>query len=219
MAGMNPTPAARHLRSAVAGAVRDGRTAVGWSQSELSRAAGVSTGMVAKVESGAANVTVDLAGRLLSALGVTIDLRPSMPFASPRQRDAVHSQCAAYVQRRLEATGWLVAREVEIVHGRSHGWIDVLAFNPTTPELLVIEVKTEIHDIGRIERTLAWYGRQALIAATKLGWRARSARPWLILLATEENESRLRVNREALAQSFPARAPRCSTVGRSTVSR
>lgn len=66
-------------------------------------------------------------------------------------------------------------------------------------------MKTEIHDVGQIERTLAWYGRQAWVAASKLGWRARGVRSWLIVLATAENESRLGTNRDALAQTFPAR--------------
>jgi len=111
----------------------------------------------------------------------------------------------AHVQRRLEAAGWLVQREVEVVHARSHGWIDVLAFQPATGILLVIEVKTEIHDLGRIERTLGWYGREAWPAARRLGWRLRIARPWLLVLASEVNEERIRDNRALLAQSFPSR--------------
>jgi hypothetical protein len=161
--------------------------------------------MVSSVEAGAVNVTVGLAGRLLSALGVAVELRVQHPLAEPRQRDAAHALCVAHVERRLKATGWLVMREVEIIHGRSHGWIDVLAFNPVTHVLLVIEVKTEIHDVGRIERTLAWYAREAPRAADNAGWRPQIVRPWLLILATQANEDRLSVNRLTLAQSFPGR--------------
>lgn len=202
---MEPTPVARHFRSVIGRAVREGRLAIGWSQKELSRAAGLSTGMVAAVELGSVNVTVDTSGRLLSMLGLAVELRIDTPFADPRPRDAGHARSVAHVQRRLEAAGWLVQREVEVVHARSHGWIDVLAFQPATGILLVIEVKTEIHDLGRIERTLGWYGREAWPAARRLGWRLRIARPWLLVLATEVNEERIRDNRALLAQSFPSR--------------
>jgi len=202
---MEPTPVARHFRSVIGRAVREGRLAIGWSQKELSRAAGLSTGMVAAVELGSVNVTVDTSGRLLSMLGLAVELRIDTPFADPRPRDAGHARSVAHVQRRLEAAGWLVQREVEVVHARSHGWIDVLAFQPATGILLVIEVKTEIHDLGRIERTLGWYGREAWRVAQRLGWRPRTIRPWLLILASEANDERIHDNREPLAQSFPSR--------------
>src|SRR5687768_14472897 len=100
------TPASRHLRTAIGQAVHAGREAIGWSLEELAARAGVSKGMAVLVEAGRANVTVDLAGRLLSALGVAVELRVSVPFADPRQRDAAHARCVAYIQRRLEAIGW-----------------------------------------------------------------------------------------------------------------
>jgi hypothetical protein len=176
----------------------------------------VSRELVQRVESCTVNVTVDTAGRMLDALGVAVDPVFRQPFvASPRQGDRAHAQCVAYVQRRLEAAGWLVRREVELAHGRSHGWIDVLAFEPATGTLLVIEVKTEIHDVGRIERTLGWYGREAWAAARRLGWRPAIVRTALVVLATEANEERIRMNREALAQAFPARGMAVLASGRS----
>jgi hypothetical protein len=172
--------------------------------------------MVQRVEACTVNVTVDTAGRILDALGVAVEPVFRAPFvASARQLDRAHAQCVAYVQRRLEAAGWLVRREVEILGGRSHGWIDVLAFDPATRTLLVIEVKTEIHDVGRIERTLGWYGREAWAAAQRLGWRPAVVRTVLVVLATEANDERLRTNREILAQAFPARGMAVLSSGRS----
>jgi transcriptional regulator with XRE-family HTH domain len=200
------TPASRHLRSAVARAVAEGRHAMGWSRDELAARASVSSGMVSLIEAGGVNFSCDLAGRLLSTLGVTVDLRYQVPHTETRQRDVAHIACVAYVRRRLEREGWLVLREVEIVHGRSHGWIDVLAYDPVTRVLLVIEVKTEIHDVGRIERTLAWYGREAWAVAKGLGWQPSVVRTWLLIMATEANDARIKANRDAVAQSFPGRA-------------
>jgi transcriptional regulator with XRE-family HTH domain len=194
------------LRASVGKTVREGRRAIGWSKATLAQRAGLSATMVRRVESATVNVTLDTAGRLLDALGVTAELSIGRPFvARSRQVDAGHARCVAYVQRRLERAGWLVRREVEVVHGRSHGWIDILAFNPETGVLLVVEVKTEIHDVGRVERTLAWYGRSAWAAARRVGWRPSAVRTALLVLATEANEERIRSNREVLAQSFPTR--------------
>jgi transcriptional regulator with XRE-family HTH domain len=205
-AAMQITAVARHLRQTLGTAVRDGRLAVGWSQAAFARRAGVSRAMVAMVEAGNVNVTVDVAGQLLSILGLTIQVRVDAPFVAGRQRDAVHARCLGQTRRRLAADGWLTAGEVEIVEGRSRGWIDVLAFHPATRTLLVIEVKTEIHDLGQIERTLAWYGRAAWSASKRLGWRPRRVERCVLVLATEANDARLFANRVALAASFPVRS-------------
>jgi transcriptional regulator with XRE-family HTH domain len=179
---------------------------MGWSLDELAARANVSKGMVVLIEHGQANVTVDLAGKVLSALDVTIDLRITSPHVEPRQRDAAHARCVAYAARRLVGHGWLVRREVEIKGRGSHGWIDILIFEPETRTLLVIEVKTEIHDVGQIERTLHWYGREARSVGVGLGWRPATVRTALLVLATDANDDRLRENRDALAQTFPVRA-------------
>lgn len=205
-AAVQITATARHLRHAIGTAVREGRHAIGWSQGELAARAGVSAGMVARVELGLVNVSVDRAGALLAALGLAIRLEVEHPFVDRRQRDAVHARCVGSVRRRLGGHGWLTAGEVEIIDGRSRGWIDVLAFEPEAGVLLVSEVKTEIEDLGRIERTLAWYARAAWSAAARLGWKARRVERCVLVLATEANEIRLRENRIALAESFPARA-------------
>jgi len=195
------------LRQSIGGTVRDGRLAIGWSKETLAQRSGLSRGMVGRVERGGVNVTVDTASRLLEALGLVAELSIRRPFITrPRQVDAAHATCVAHVQRRLEAAGWAVRREVEIVHARSHGWIDILAFEPATRTMLVIEVKTEIHDLGRVERTLTWYKRESWAAARRLGWRPQRVRPWLLVLATEANDARLRDNRAAVGQSFPARS-------------
>lgn len=165
----------------------------------------MSKATISTVEAGEANVTVDLAGRLLSTLGVAIDLRFRPPFAELPQRDAGHARCVAYVQRRLQAAGWQVRREVEIVDRGFRGWIDVLAWDPAARHLAVFEVKTEIRDVGQIERTLALYRRGASRAAAAFGWPATTTGAWLLVLATELNEQRLRENASALAQSFPSR--------------
>ena len=64
------------------------------------------------------------------------------------QNDLVHAACAGYVARRLGRAGWHVLLEVEVGDGRGRGWIDLLAFRESDRSLLIVEVKTEIIDVG-----------------------------------------------------------------------
>jgi transcriptional regulator with XRE-family HTH domain len=194
----------RAFRRVVADAVRETRVAIGWSQQTLADRAGLSRAQVANLETARVSASLDTTGALLDALGVRWELVLQAPFLADRrrQREPAHGLCSAYVQRRLEADGWFVRREVEVVHGRSHGWIDLLAFHPIDHRLLVIEVKTEIDDLGRIERTLAWYERMALPAARRLGWQPARVASLLVVLATEANEHRMTENRPVIEAAF-----------------
>ncbi|MEX2011610.1 MAG: helix-turn-helix domain-containing protein [Chloroflexota bacterium] len=183
------------------------RRALGWSQRDLARKCGLSQTLIWRVETASAPLSVNVMARIADALGLEVELSIRLPFIAGRpQRDAAHARCMDYVQRRLEAAEWLVEREVEIVHGRSHGWIDLLGFDPRTRTLLIVEIKTEIEDLGRIERSLAWYGREAWASAKRLGWRPARTATWLLVLATDVNDDRIRANREGLAAAFPGRA-------------
>jgi transcriptional regulator with XRE-family HTH domain len=198
---------ARSLRLALGNVVARTRRDLGWSQGRLAVRAGVSRSMIARVESATVNVSLDVAAGVCDALGVQVDLTFRTPFIAERpQRDPAHARCSSYVQHRLEAVGWTVAREVEVVHGRSHGWIDLLAFEPRLRSLLIVEVKTELDDLGRIERTLSWYERDGWGAARRLLWRPARMATWLLVLATDVNDERIRANRDLLARAFEARA-------------
>jgi transcriptional regulator with XRE-family HTH domain len=167
----------------------------------------VSRAYISAIECGLANPSLDMVARIADTLGIEIDLAARPPIVTdPRQHDIVHSRCSGYTDRRFRRAGWDVLREVEIVHGRSHGWIDLLAFDPRTGTLLVVEVKTRIDDLGSIERQLAWYERSAMDVARAHGWRPSIVRGWLLALASDEIDGAIRANGLALAVAFPVRA-------------
>lgn len=176
-------------------------------QQTLADAVGVSRAYVATIESGRGNPSLDLVERVAERLGIQLDLVGTRPVViSPRQRDLVHARCSGYVDRRLRRAGWDVRREVEVVHGRHHGWVDLLAFDPRTGTLLIVEVKTRIDDLGAIERQLGWYERSAIDLARISGWRARRISAWLLALATDEVDASIRANGDALQAAFLDRA-------------
>ncbi|HEV8696154.1 MAG TPA: helix-turn-helix domain-containing protein [Candidatus Limnocylindrales bacterium] len=188
--------------------VRAGREGQRWTKTNLGERSGISRQMVAALESGKANPSLDVIGALLEALEIELDIvaRGPVEVAGSGPADAAHAICSAYVQRRLVAAGWQVEREVRITDRRYLGWIDILAFHPQTATLVVIEVKTRIDDVGAIERSLDWHVRGATRAAERLGWRPRRVIAWVVALASDEVEDAIRRTRELWATAFPARA-------------
>jgi transcriptional regulator with XRE-family HTH domain len=199
----------RDQRRIVGIAINALRTSIGWSQRELGDRSGVSQSMVCRIERGQVHdLTFGTAESLLWAMGARLVVQVDSPFLGDRerQRDPVHARLSAYVVRRLRAHGWEVRVEVEVGGDRSRGWIDVLAFHSTTGVLLVIELKTEIHDLGQIERSLGWYEREAWAAARRFGWRPSRLVGCLLLLMTEANDRRAAANRGSIDLGFPVRA-------------
>jgi transcriptional regulator with XRE-family HTH domain len=202
--------------------IADLRRAIGWSQRELAARAGVSQGLVSAIENGRLpTITLATATRLLEAMGARLILDVAAPFLGDRQLqcDPAHVRCVTHVARRLGKAGWQVATEVEIGGDRSRGWIDILAFPPVTHVLLVIEIKTEIRDLGAIERTIGWYERESWAAARRRGWRPSQSVGALMVLATTANDERFGQNRDALAYGFPMRARELSTLVSTGVAR
>ena len=185
------------------------RKTIGWSQRELGKRAAMSQSMVCLVERGALrDLTFSTAATLLDAMGARLVIEVDAPYLGDRKRqhDPAHAWLGAIVGARLRRAGWQTRAEVEVGGDRSRGWIDLVAFHPVTLVLLVIELKTEIHDLGRVERTLRWYEREAWTAARRFGWRPTREIGCLLLLATEANELRIAANRAVIEADFPLRA-------------
>ena len=197
------------IRIAFARLCRETRTELDIPQRELAAAVGVSRAYIASVESGRANPSLAVVERIAVALGIELALvgRRRMVVPNPRQTDLVHARCSGFVDRRLRSCGWEVRREVTIGHGRTKGWIDLLAYEPRRRILLVIEVKTAIDDVGAIERQIDWYEHEARSAVLRFGWHPTRIVGWLLVLSTDDVDDRLRQNRDVVDRAFPDRAP------------
>jgi transcriptional regulator with XRE-family HTH domain len=198
---------ARPLRTSFAELCRETRLLLDITQEQLSTAVGISRSHLAEIETARVNPTLDVVSRIGDSLGLELQIVGQPPIVTdPRPSGFVHSRCSGYSGRRLAGSGWLVRREVEVVHGRWHGWIDLLAFHPEKGILVIVEIKTRVDDLGLIERQLAWYERSADDVASRFGWRPARVVSWLLLLATEEVEDSIRRDRDAIREGFPVRA-------------
>jgi DNA-binding XRE family transcriptional regulator len=187
---------------------RDTRLMLDITQQQLATTVLVSRAHIAAIETGRANPSMRLVDRIADALGLELELigRPPTVIGGVHQRDFLHARCSGYVDRRLGHAGWETRRELEVVHARSHGWIDLLAYHPVSRTLVIVEIKTTLDDFGAVERQLGWYERSSTDLAHRIGWRPTQAISWLLLLATDEVEASLRENRELLRVAFPNRA-------------
>ncbi|HET7030633.1 MAG TPA: helix-turn-helix domain-containing protein [Candidatus Limnocylindrales bacterium] len=189
-------------------ACRETRLRLDITQQDLADAVGVSRGYIGRVELGQVNVTIDLIERIAERLGQRLEFAVAPPtfLSTTRSHDRVHAWCVEAVARRLLRAGWRVAREVDVADGRGHAWIDLLAFDPETGTLLVIEIKTRLDDLGGLQRQIGWYERYAAAAAQRLGWRAQRTATWLVALGSDEVEEVIRRERLLFDGLFPGRA-------------
>lgn len=197
------------IGSLIGRAIRTTRIEAGWSQRELAERLATTQPVISRLESASrGHLDTSLVSAALQVLGIRVTAdSTTLGLAGRReQRDLVHARCCGYVGRRLSVLGWDVRHEVEVGTGRYRGWIDLLAYRASDRCLFCGEIKTEIDNLGQIQRTLGWYEREAWVAARRLSWRPKSLASALVILCSAENDARARSNREILAREFPARA-------------
>ena len=193
-------------RSKFGATIRTSRTARGWTQLQLAERACVPQSVVSVIETGGGGEIATLE-RVCVALGGELRLEAQIPYAGdgPRQLDLGHARCVGAARRLLEGAGYGCVTEQEVIDGPWRGRIDLLAFDANIRRLLVVEVKTELHDAGGLERQVDRYARLCLDAARRRGWRVAEVAVAALVLATAEADAFLFANREVMAGAFPIR--------------
>src|SRR5215210_4506004 len=101
-------------------------------QEDVARSAGVSRGVIVRIETGrASSMTVKTLEKVSAVLGGRVICRLSWNGEGlDRLLDSGHAAVVDQVLRILVANGWIVATEVSFNHFGERGSIDVLAFHP-----------------------------------------------------------------------------------------
>ena len=122
-----------------------------------------------------------------------------------RQADAVHSVLNGFIARRLERWLWLPVLEAQIGDLVPRGWIDLIAYREADRSLLVEETKTDIPDMGGLQRSVSFYQSMAWEVARGLGWQPTRIAVLVVALDSETVAGRLADNREVVTRAFPER--------------
>ena len=193
-------------RAAFGVTIRTARIARGLTQRQLSDRACVPQSVISAVEAGEGGEIATLE-RICVALDGVLRLEAHLPYAGDgsRQVDLGHARCVGAARRLLVASGYRCATEQEVVDGPWRGRIDLLGFDMASRRLVVVEVKTELHDAGGLERQVDRYARLSLTVARRHGWRVREVAVAVLVLATTEADAFLIANREVMAGAFPTR--------------
>ncbi len=183
------------------------RNALGLGQRIVAGRADVPQSSVSAIEAGGAGrLSLDTSLRILDALGVEVRMHLNSPVVRGRSRrqDAVHAWTPGRVGERLRRVGWEGVDEAGVGSGRIQGYIDLLAHRPSDGAVIVVEVKTEIRDLGAIVRTLRWCAEEAPAAARRDGWRPRRVVVALVVLDSRACEEELHTAADAVRGAFPA---------------
>jgi DNA-binding XRE family transcriptional regulator len=179
-----------------------------WTQVRLGREAGVPRWVIGAIEAGRADMIPPVRlGRVARSLGGALSVRILFRGEGlDRLRDQRHARLVELFVHLIRADGWSVATEVSFNEFGERGSIDVLAFDPSSGVLLVVEVKSVVPDLGGMLMTLDRKVRLARrIAQDQLEWQATSVSRLLVL--PEDRTARRRVADHAATfeTALPAR--------------
>jgi transcriptional regulator with XRE-family HTH domain len=135
---------------------RAARIRRGWRQEDVAMRAGISRQTVSRLERGEMGgcTLVSLRG-LAKVLDIQLDLVARWRGAEgARLISQRHGALAESVTQALRSDGWDVRPEVSFSIYGERGVIDLLAWRSSERALLVIELKTEIVDVGEMLGTL-----------------------------------------------------------------
>lgn len=177
-------------------------------QADLAAQAGVSRGVIVRIErNGAASVTVATLEKVAAPLGARVICRLSWNGEGlDRLLDSAHAAMVELVVRILRGAGWLVATEVSFNHFGERGSIDVFAFHPASRLLLVVEVKSVVPDVQATLVTLDRKERLALQIARERGWDAVGVSRLLVIREDRTARRRIEEHAATFANAFPDRA-------------
>lgn len=178
-----------------------------WRQTDLAAKARVSASVVGRVErGGASSVSLGRLRRLATALGARFDTFVRWDGADlPRLLDARHSAMHEAVAGLLSSLdGWAFEPEVSFSIYGERGVIDILAWHPGRRALLVIELKTEVVEIGMLLGKMDQRRRLAAkVAQRSYGWDPVSVSTWVVIADGRTNRRAVAAHRLVLRRKFP----------------
>jgi transcriptional regulator with XRE-family HTH domain len=177
----------------------------GWRQTDVARRAGVSTSTVSRAERGRFDeLTVASVPAVARALDVRVEWNAWWRGGElTRMLNAGHAAMHELVVRDLTVLGWMIAPEVSFSVYGERGIVDILAYHPGQRALLVVELKTQLVDVGQLIGAVDRYRRLAPQLAGERRWQVGQVSAWVPLLRTATNRRRVAAHASVLRAAFP----------------
>lgn len=177
-----------------------------WRQVDLARRARVSPPVIGRIERGGiASVPLGKLRRVASTLGARLEVFVRWDGADlARLLDARHSAMHEAVAGLFASTeGWVFEPEVSFsIHGE-RGIIDILAWHPRRRMVLVVELKTEVVEVGLLLGKMDQRRRLASNIALRLGWDPIAVSTWVVIADSRTNRRAVAAHQTVLRRKFP----------------
>jgi transcriptional regulator with XRE-family HTH domain len=175
------------------GLVRVLRIRRGLRQVDVALLAGVSDQTVSRIERGhIESLSVSALRRVARVLEARLELTiRSRSGDIERFGSAAHSALVETVITALREAGWTARPEVSFSVAGERGLIDIVAWHAPTRSLLLIEIKTEVVDVGEAIGTFDRKRRLAAVIARQLGFDPSSVSAALVIADTHTNHRRV----------------------------
>jgi transcriptional regulator with XRE-family HTH domain len=176
-------------------------------QLDVAAKAGLSRSKVSRIESGDwSRIPAGDVAAAAAALGATPDVRVRWHAEDlDRLLDSDHAAVVDHLVRQVTTWGWQCLVEVSFNVAGERGSVDILARHPSTPAVLLVEVKSVIPDV---QAMLASHDRKVRVGAAiaaRLGWKARSVARLLVVGDTTTARRRVTDHEAIFATAYPAR--------------
>lgn len=191
-------------------AARAIRLRLGLRQEDVARRADVSQQLVSRIERGRiAGVATGTLRRVVAALDadlvVTVRWRGG---ALDRLLDEGHAAIVQRVAAMLRESGWTVIAEATYSIYGERGSVDLLAWDPVTRTVLIVEVKTEIASAEEMLRRHDEKTRLAArLAEERFGEAPLEIGRLLVLEDSDRNRRRAARLDDLLGRTYPVRGP------------
>lgn len=186
--------------------VRAVRIKLNLRQVDVAERAGVSPAVVARIERGRLlEVSLPALLAVCEALDVRLDFVAWWRGGDlDRMLNAKHAALAESTAGFLvEQPGWEFRAEVSFNIDGERGVVDLVAWHAATRTVLLIELKTDIIDVGETIGTFDRKRRLAGKIALSLGWRAEHAACALVVREGRTNRRRVEQHGLTLRSSLP----------------
>jgi transcriptional regulator with XRE-family HTH domain len=186
--------------------VRMARIRRGWRQQDLADRAGASRTAVSRIERGVfGDMPLSTVRAVAAPLELRLELEPKARAADiDRILNARHAALAEHVMRWLaHQPGWMGRPEVSFAEYGERGVVDILGWHARSRSVLVIELKTEVIDLGEVLGTLDRKRRLGSRIASRLGWDAASVSACLLIADSMTNRRRVGERAATIRAALP----------------